>query len=104
MARDKKPTFNSLREALSLPVPERGKTFIEYPHQEFSRYKVRVHPPDAHGRVLRQWAIRVKYTLNGKEQEDRSTFGQLEAFDKTEVAVVSADGLALLAEREPAVR
>jgi integrase len=93
VAREKKPTFNSLREALSLPAPSRGGSFEEYPHQEFSRFKVRVHPPDAEGRILRQWAIRVKYTLNGKEKEDRPTFGQLEAFDKTEVAVPYQEGL-----------
>ena len=87
VARDIKPTFNSLREALSLPAPERGKPFIEYSHQEFSRFKVRVHPPDAKGRVMRQWAIRAKFTVNGKEKEDRDTYGQLEALEKTDVVV-----------------
>lgn len=88
------PPFNSYREALHMPAPERGKPFIEYPHKEWPRFKLRVHPPDARGRVLRQWAIRVKYTdALGKEVEDRSTYGQLEAFDKTEVAVDYRDAL-----------
>lgn len=87
VARDLKPTFNSLREALSLPAPERGKPFVEYSHQEFSRFKVRVHPADAKGRVLRQWAIRAKFTVAGKEKEDRNTYGQLEALEKTDVVV-----------------
>jgi integrase len=87
-------TFNSLREALSLPAPPSGaKSFWEYPHQQFSKFKVRVHPPDANGRSLRQWAIRARFTLNEKEEEDRSTFGQLEALDKTQVAAPYQEAL-----------
>lgn len=80
-------TFNGLREALALPAPERGQPFIEYSHQSVPRFKVRVHPPDSNQRVMRQWAIRAKYTLAGQQKEDRSTLGQLEALDKTQTTV-----------------
>lgn len=89
---NKRLAFSSRIDALSLPAPERGKPFLEYPNLTLPQFKVRVHPPDAAGRVRRQYAIRVKYTgpdKTGKvrQLEDRSTLGLVEALDKTERAL-----------------
>lgn len=104
VAMSKKPTFNSKREALSLPAPERGKQFIEYPHLSVPQFKLRVHPPDADGNVKRQYAIRIKYRgpdAQGKVRdiEDRGTFGLVEALHKTDVAIDYRDALQLALAR-----
>lgn len=86
--------FTSLVDARALPVPPSsiGRPW-EYPHAdpELSRFKVRVHPPDANGRVLRQWCIRAKYqlTVGGKvlKKEDRKALGLVEADGPTRPAM-----------------
>lgn len=76
-------TFSSLRSALSLPGPERGaKTPWEYPHEDFNRVKIRVHPPSASGHARRQLAIRARYTLNGQPDEDRGSYLEFDELDK----------------------
>lgn len=94
-----KPVFQDLSSAMRLPAPPRGQGYIEYSHIEFSKFKVRVHPPDASGRVLRQWAIRVKYSINGKPEEERPTFGQLEKLEPTDVVVPFKEALRLASNR-----
>lgn len=52
------PTFNGKREAENLPAPK-GSSFVEYPNLHIPQFKLRVHPPDKNGKVLRQYAIRL---------------------------------------------
>lgn len=88
---------------MHLPAPERGRPYVEYSHYETTRFKVRVHPPDAAGRVLRQWAIRAKFSVNGAEQEDRSTYGQLQRLERTDVIVPFQEALRLVLNRLTAI-
>lgn len=99
-----KPTFNGRREALALPAPAPGGRYEEYPHLSVPQFKVRVHPPDAQGRVKRQYCVRIKYRgpdKHGvvKQIEDRSTLGLVEALHKTETALDYKEALELALKR-----
>lgn len=94
-----KPVFHDLSSAMHLPAPTPGQAYIEYSHIEHSKFKVRVHPPDSSSRVLRQWAIRAKFTINGKTDEDRRTFGQLNKLDTSDVTVPFKEALRLALNR-----
>lgn len=79
------PTFNSEREALHLPAPT-GSSFIEYPNLAEPRFKLRVHPPDKSGNVLRQYAYRVTMPVpDGKgglvDKKERKAFARVGEMD-----------------------
>lgn len=100
---DKKPTFDSKFEAMHLPEPERGKGFIEYAHASIPQFKVRVHPPDAAGRVRRQYAVRTKRQMPDKtgqlvERDDRPVLGLVQAINKTDTALDYKDAMRMALE------
>jgi integrase len=101
---EKKPVFHDRSSAMVLPAPEPGRPYIDYAHVEHPKFKVRVYPPDSSGRVLRQWAIRVKFTINGKTTEDRSTFGQLAKLEANDVVVTYQEGLRRALNRLSAIK